>query len=661
MKKLNIYIFLCLALILSSCIKENPNLVNPPSSRGQIYVRFINYSGDKKARSLNLNGENLITSDYGMNTVAINPPDDSVTASVNNATTVDFKLTRKVKFMRGSHNTFFALPSPKGSPHYRDIDTLIAVSSSTGLPTNTIHSYLKVINTYSDSTINYSIIEGCPNGISLFSNMRYKQVSSQKELRSGSMPITLIKNSKDKDKQNVEIIGLFDIKLLNDMQYMLIISEGAEGATKLTLLNETTNEITSMTEPAPINDKSAYIRTINLSTETISIKKLPDEIITPSIQPNQIGNYDKVSACISQGIDSIKIEYSGFSPTANALSINVNKKYSLLVSDAGNKIAGLSVVIPEAVVDYPYSNKALIRVINAVSQDKEYTLSLAARLDSNANDFTAGETIASRSKFGQISNIYPILIRDGNYKIPLTLFSNTSPAHLISSTSYKFEAGKSYLVIIHKNTSGKESLYIIEDSQSSAPAEEVKPEQFFRFVNLIYGSPIAQLSFSNIFKNAKVPYMTSLSSVAPIGENNLEINGKNHTFTSSDNQRDILVATGNKDNYEIINLKTDNHPDMTGTQTKFRLLNAAPGINKLTIATSKKAGDTIAINMGYKELSPYRTEPRARSYSFYFYDADKNELLLKADEIKIVEGKLFTIILGGSKETGYTVYILQEF
>lgn len=657
MKNILSYIFIASVLILYGCIQENPNLVNPPSTKEKVRIRFINYSGDKKIRSLNMNGADVITSEYGINTAAVNPPDDSVFAAVHNGSAEEFKLSQKVQFLRDSYNTFFALPSPKDSKNYRNIDTLIQVSSSIGLPKNTVYSYLKVINAYPDSTITFSIVDGCPNGNALFSNVGYKHYSSQKQVRSGAKPISLIKHN----KENMENLGLLDINLKNDSQYLIVISATAEGDFKLSVIDETSNEVSAMVAPNTINEKYAYLRTINLSSQAISVKKLPNESISTDVKPNYISNYDKISACTNQSIDSIAVEYSGFVPTTSSLSINVNKKYTYLVSDAGNKLAGFSIAIPEAEVDYLYADKALIRVINASDETKEYTLSVAGRADTTGNNYVSGETVASKIKYGKISNIYTLPIKSANTKIPLTLFSNTSPAKLLKSVSYNFDQGKSYLIIIKKDNTEKETIYIIEDNTQSEDAKELKTGQFFRLLNFVSGTPSIDISFNGIISNAKVSYLTSFSSVADVGANTININGKNHSFDANAEQRDILVATGTKDNVDIIDCKSENHPDLQANQAKFRFLNAAPAINNLTVVLGKATGDTIATELQYKQLTPYKLEQKERSYSIYFFNSLTNKLLKKIDEIRIVEGKIYTLIFGGDETTGYSIFVLQEY
>ena len=657
MKKALIYIIILVSWLLNGCIQENPNLVNPPSSKEKMFVRFINLAGDQKSRSLVMNGQVAITSEYGMNTMAINPPEDSVIAGVRNGSIEEFTITRKVKFMKESHNTFFALPSPYNSPNYKSIDTLIPVSSSTGLPINTVHSYLKMINVFPDSTISFSIINGCPNGNQLFGAVRYKAVTSQEVVGSGSMPVSLIRNNKEQR----EVLGLFDLNLLNDRQYLIIISEGIDKNVKFSLLDETTNELISLSEPNIIAEKNAYIRTINFSSEAITVKKLPDEIVSEQVQPNSIGNYDQVSACTTQGIDSLIVEYSEFSPSANALSINVNKKYTYIVSDDGKKKAGLSLVLPEAFVELPYPDKALIRVLNIAEDNSNYTLSIAARMDTSASTYSVGETIASSLKYKQLSNIFLLPIQNESYRIPLTLFANTSPAKLLTSTSFQFKGGKNYLIVIKKNSDDKEVISIIEDEQQSEIIPESHKEQFFRLVNFVSGAEFISVTLNNILNNAKVSYFTSISSVAGIGANSIKIDGKDFQFISNENQRNVLIAMGGKDNIELFDLKSDNHSDLLSNQTRYRMMNATYDISSIKIVAEKENGDIISTALAQKQTTEYKTDIKGKIYSFFFYDSSNNKLLVKANEIKLVEGKVYTIILAGDAKTGYNVYITQEF
>lgn len=659
MKKTALYIAILWGIILSACTKENPNLVNPPSAKESVRIRFMNFAGDREVRSLNFDGENIITSGYGAIGKAINPPGDSTIAGVFRNGVEEFVLHRKTKFLRESFNTFFALPSPKGSPEYRAVDTLINVGTSSGLPKNTIHTYLKVINAYPDSTISFSVIEGCPNGYPVFANMGYRSVSAQKELRAGAYPVTITKNVGDQ----VEVLGLFDLVLKNDLQYLIIISEGNEGEVVISLLDETNAEETALTRPNQIYEKSAFIRTINLSSEEVNISKMPNVMITSSLQPLSISDYDNIEACTSLSTDSISVEFMGFVSAVNALSIDVNKKYTLLVSDDGDKVAATSVVIPQAMVDYPYNDKALVRVINLANKDKEYNLSIGGRYTEGENSSTAGENIAQRCKFAKLSHIYPIKISSGDYRIPLTLFENSSPSKLVSSLSYKFEAGKSYLAIIHKDKNDKVVLYLVEDEEVAKPVNPLPAEQFFRLINIVHNKKPIEVSLDGVLSNAKVEYLRSLSSVARIGENKISINGQEHYFTSNKDQRDILIALGNNDLEKVIKLKSDTDEEVTVQQkAKFRFMHLADGASTLMISKGTKHGDTLNMDLKHEQLSPYYTEHRANSFSFYIYNRDEGDkLILKAEEIKIVEGKQYTIIICGNKNVGYKVFIVQEY
>lgn len=660
MKKTALYIVILWGIILSACTKENPNLVNPPSARESVRIRFINLAGDREVRSLNFDGENIITNGYSIIGKAINPPGDSTIAGVFRNGAAEFVMHRKTKFVRESHNTFFALPSPKDSPEYKAVDTLINVATSSGLPKNTIHTYLKVINAYPDSTISFSVVEGCPNGHAIFPNVGYRSVSPQKELRAGAYPVTIIKNMGDQ----VEVLGLFDLQLKNDLQYLIIISEGNEGEVKISLLDETNNEENAISTPNQIYEKSAFIRTINLSSVEVNINKLPNVQISSGIRSHSIGNYDNIEACASLTTDSIAVEFMGFTSAKNGLSIDVNKKYTLLVSDDGEKIAGTSVVVPQAQVDYQYNDKALVRVINLANSEKEYNLSIAARHAEGESSFIAGESIASRCKYGKISHIYPIQISSSEYKIPLTLFENSSPAKLLLSTSYKFEAGKSYLAIIHKaNDSDREVLYIIEDEETAKDVSKTPTEQFFRLINMVHNMKPIEVSLYGVLNNAKVNYLRSISSVAKIGDNKININGQEFYFSSNREQRDILIALGNNDLERVVNIKTDTDDEVKQqNKAKFRFIHLADEVGNLMISKGNKYGDTLLTDLKYEVLSDYFTEQRANSFSFYIYDTNENnKLLLKADEIKIVEGKQYTIIICGNRKVGYKVFIVQEF
>ncbi len=651
----NSILFLCLGLLMS-CIDENPNLVNPPSQKESENVRFINYSGDKAVRFLNLNSTDFLSAEFGFASKAVNPPSDSVVASITNSGVVEFKYPRKIRFVRSTFTTFLSLPSPKGAIKNKATDTLISFSSSSGIPIKTVYSYLKLFNAYPDTSVNFSVIDGCPNGTAIFTNQLYRSVSSQKQLRSGQTPVSIIKNT----AAGREIIGLYNLDLKNDKQYTIILSENTAGDLVVNLLDESNTEANALSQPSQIYEKIAFIRTINLSSEALNIKKAPDEVITPNLLGFSLGAYDQVGACGSQTADSIVAEYSGFIPVANTLSLNVNERYNYLVSDTKTKRAGFGMIISEAVVDYQYPEQALIRVINADDEIGNIVLSIAGRSDSSAAKLTSGETLTRSLQFGKMSEIYPIYLGNSPKTLPLTLFAATSPAQLILTTQAVVEPGKSYLMIVKKNPSGNSAIYLVEDSQQSLPMTELTRGQFYQFVNYLTGMPSVNFSCANILNNASIKYSLGVASVANLGQTDLNIGGKTVSMNLDADNSKLIVACGNYQTPDIEQF-TCNVPKGTLQFSRRRFINAASDIPELMVVLDSEKGDTTARGITYKTASDYHEDLQERSYSLFFYNSSNSKLVYRLNEVKMIHGKIYSFVLGGNAQIGYSVNIVQEY
>ena len=653
-RHLNLILIISL-LTIFGCIDENPNLVNPPSQAETIKIRFINLSGDRSVRFLNYNASDILSSEFGFASKSINPPSDSGIVSITNGGISEFKYPRKVKFIRSTYTTFLSLPSPKGAERNKATDTLIYFSSSSGLPVNTVYSYLKLVNAYPDSTVTFTITDGCPNGASIFSNQAFKAVSSQKQVRSGRTPVSVLKRT----SAGTEIVGLYDLDLKNDMQYTILISEDNLGVIRVNLLDEHSGEVTALSQPSQIYEKLAFIRTLNFSTESLNIKKAPDEVITQDLSPFHISANSMVSACGSQSADSIVAEFSGFVSVGNTLSMNVNENYTYLVADTKTKRAGFGMVIPEAVVDYQYPEQALIRVVN-LDEDADLTLSVAARSDTSAKNYVTGESMCSSLKFGKISAIYPLYLGNSGKVIPLTLFAASSPAKLLMTTRIVAEPGKSYLIVIKKNQSGNLALYSIEDSQQSMPLQESTQGKFFQFVNYLTGAANANVSYSNVLTQAKVPYSLSIASVSDIGQNQLLVDNSSIDFDVVSKYNNIIIACGSAGSPEYISLKSF-VPANAMNYSIRRFANAASDVPELAVVLDKEGGDTTARGISYKAVSDTYNENKERSYSLFFYDTQNNKLVYRLNEVRMIHGKVYTFVLGGNAQVGYSVNIVQEY
>lgn len=650
-------LILLVLTLLTSCIDENPDLVNPKPQNETEHIRLLNFAGDKEARTLNMNSTtNLGPVQYDNTSAAVNPPADSIIAAITKNGSVEIKLSKKIKFLRESFYTAACLPTQKYAKTTKAVDTVVYFSTSIGLTKNTVNSYLKVFNAYPDTTCTYSVTLGCPNGLTIAAAVSYKQVSSQYTVRAGSVPVSLMRNT----SAGSEILGLFDLNLTNDYQYTIVISEDADGKAEFRLLNEMSSEVTALYPAEQIYEKTAYVRTVNFSTEQLDIKKIPDELIEAGASANFIGYYKPASACGSGTLDSVAAYYGTFMSSVQPLSLNVNDRYTFFTLDTKDKKAGQSYMIQQAKPDYLYNKLALVRVINANADLEGVTLSVGARQDTGLIKYSAGEVIGSKINYSKVSGLNNLYIGDSPQTIPLSLFTSSQPGKLVLTTKAQLEAGKSYVFVVYKNAMDKPALYVIEETQENMQLQELPNMQFMQFVSLDRELSNIDVTYSNILNEAKVQFATGFATISEIGANTISLNGYPFSFDVSADYRNVLIATGNASNIELINLPTAPlSSPMAFSQQRF--VNAAKDLQALTVRIDSDTGTVAAENLNYLSASEFKTEKKERSFSFFFLNSSTNEVIFRLNEVSIIQGKSYTFILGGSKEKGYTVYIVQDY
>ena len=646
-----------LVFLFTACTDENPDLVNPPSQKEHIKMRFINFSSDYESRILNLDGENLFEASYAMASEAKNPPSDSVVAVIKKGDTEEFQFPKKIKFVRTTYTSCLSLPTPVGSAKGdKATDTLVYFSSSSSLPVGTAYSYIKFVNAFPDSTCSFSLVGGCPNGDAWFSSLAYRSVSSQLEVTAGSNPMSLIKENAN----GREVIGLYDVTLANDLQYAAIVSAGTDGEPVFSMLSEHEDSPDALARPQRIADNTASVRTLNFSSQTVSIHK-SGETVASDVPTNKATGYETVSACTSQYADTLSASYSGFTSASNTLSIDVYGKYTFLVADSATKRAGMGIVIPEAKVTYLYNDRALIRVVNLIDGISQgIYLESGARTDSSADGYVSGETIASKVDFGEVSSVYPLYLGSTSRRIPLLVSGTATPTRVLLTSFAEMQPAKSYIIVL-AGTVSEPKLYCIEEESEDFTLSAEPVGEMFQFVNFETGEDAVTVADSNTIENATIDYTRGFASVAELGDPSMRV-GSATTSWSADkfSGTSLIVASGESSSPRFITLKSE-IPDGRMAFSRRRFLNAASDVPSLAVRLDEEDGETTAGGVSYGAASEYLDDSAQRSYSLFFINESTGKLIYRLDDIQVVHGKIYTFILGGTASTGYSVKIVQEY
>ncbi|MBI5323955.1 MAG: DUF4397 domain-containing protein, partial [Ignavibacteriae bacterium] len=290
-KKIIFYILLFSLSVVTGCIGENPNLLNPPPQTSSMNVRFVNLCKDEPALRLLMN--NTVQSGltpYATCSDTVHPPADSVGASVTLDGTEKYKRKNKVWFLYKTYYSLIALPSAPGDSIQRTVDTIISIGTISSFTNRFNTAYVKVMNALPDTTYRFSVVLGCPNGNSIVQSLRYRGIGPAIELPAGDEAISVLTERAG----SAPDINLYRLQFKAGGQYTIIIYGISSGKPDLLLLDEFggINALSNINS-IPSDEKYAKVRTINFSNQQVTVKKKsnPDEIISDNVQSGFISSY----------------------------------------------------------------------------------------------------------------------------------------------------------------------------------------------------------------------------------------------------------------------------------------------------------------------------------------------------------------------------------
>jgi len=349
-----------------------------------------------------------IATNLPFNTIsgAQKPPFDSVTINVFKNDEQTYTSLNKFKLARTCNYILITLPNyarnynPDIIPN---IDTIIYLQTTILKPNDTNQCYIRFLNANPDTNTTYSIKLGCPNGEHLFdsngvTNVKYLQNSGTRLLYEGTRVFSIIKNSKtystDPDDNEIinttELIGIFELDLTRLGQYALLANK-FDDIYFIDELAYTTPPIKLYSIP----ERNAYVRTINLSSTTISVNAQAAGNLTTNLNPYFIDNYSTISTCDIMNLDKISLLNNSTTTDSIYLSFDIYKQYSLLVFDSETEPASIIISLPPINERMPKRHdKAIVRVVNGNYTQNGITLSLGAHTADNILGYASGTTLA---------------------------------------------------------------------------------------------------------------------------------------------------------------------------------------------------------------------------------------------------------------------------
>ncbi len=671
-------IFILSTMLFTACPEESEYLVNPPSNATSVLVRFVNLAGkdqvDQKPRTFVMN-EKYETAPvgYSSSSSAVNPPSDSVKATVRLNGVDEFADTLVYRFSRNLTYSFVGLPSIDGDSLQGPITSFAVLTSSSVIKKDSKQAYVKVLNAVPDKNRSYSIRFGCPNGKAIVQNLAYRRFSPVVPIQSGVIAISLIvrkSNSVD------SIIGLFGFDLDQRGQYTFVVRSGGGGGEEIWILDELDKTSGAFQKAVAIDAESQIteIRAINFSQSEVKLMKEPGEDIGEPLPPGRIGGFIGIGACASEDADVITA-YTGpgfaYSSSSVISSLVVLEKYTVLVFDSAETAANKMVLIkPDR---ESHENTAKIRVVHQAESFAGLTVSIGARNDNNPDNelrFSSGEKLADTLTYGNVSNVSFI---EPGYA-PITIFTSTNPAKYVTSAPAYLETGKSYLLVI-TNFGFNTRVTLIEEDAANGDIEYLEEGVFVEAVHALPG-PVAantvSVGIDDILSDAVLFYSSSLLTVVSQGSHTINIAGQSLTFDAELGQRNLFIISGEIDYPEI--LQFSSYPmDPSEINYKRRFINASsenPMIhitdNPMLIRVDTVTNDTtrVTIAVPYGSVSEVREITKENKISLYFYKTDnfKDDFITRINDLSFIYGKSYSIIFAGSRKYGgYSIIVQQEF
>lgn len=637
--------FSLFSFFFSSCISENPNLVNAPIGKDSIRIRLLNLAGDKLSRSLELEG-NITTGETTFNSISgiIGALGDSVYAYSLLNRTREYSSSARMRFGRNTFQMILALPSAKTS---KPVDSLVQISTQ-AIPLSRTNqaAYLRVFNASQDTNSLYSLSLGCPNGTPITLSQHYLTLSAPVAIDAGESFVSLLKN-------NVPI-GFYKFTLLPTSDYSMIICP----QDSILLLDERGYDSHIFIPLIKVQKSEGFVRVANVSSVQVDVKKDTSEIIEQGIATQSVTNYHNIAVCGSQNANVIDIFSSNILTSEKLTAFSVDKHYTVVVADSGNGTANASVIVPP--VKSSTNHNIMIRAVNLSWQNPPINISVGARTSANGN-FFVGEVISPALSFGQIS--YAIEIEPG--EAPFVIFGADNPIRLLFAGNQTLIADKNYLAIFTSDKFGSLQMRVISDDDGQlTPFLPLQSGAFTQIANAVPDADQLTFSIDNmLIKNTPLYYLNSFATVLSSGTHTLNVAGKNTTVNSDPTKRTLIVVSGNVANPDILQVITSPY-DTNATSFSRRFINACKEIPSVTIAKN----DTSDHSSWYVDKLPYDAptyfgiENVETRVTLFFFDPISQQQYLRTTNVAFLYGKGYTVIFTGkSTSGGYRAIILQEF
>jgi hypothetical protein len=714
---------------------EQQGPLNPLLNYTTIRVRFLNLAGDNSRQKFELDyrlGRPDTTGDmeYAVLSEPTTPKSDSARVVVLSALDNSISATAATTTRFIGNNavyTLIAIPSTTTSVQalsfrtesnvkkvaipevpVRRVDTVLALSSQADvLPEGT--SRIRVVNCVYDQSLTFDLTIGCPSGDAVATALPFRSVSSYRSLsvqKSGidtSITVSLvtrprlgrtITSSAGTSMSATIVNGSYKIPMQSGQSYSVIIYRNKEGSVDILPINERRNETLQAVAGVSL---AARLRVANFSALSLSsVDYVKDGLSAKNIAlgisaTRQSTPFVELTACQSVGNDTIAVATS-INRLNVTTSLDAGKDYTLLLGrDAQGTLR--SIVAPTLKTDL-IKDSALVRVVNFSPQPVSVQRGVYKTL-SNAVLFASLTTGSMSAAF---------TIPSGN--CPFLAFSTTAPQTLLQTGVPTLEAGKSYLLVLApdpSSTNGKGKMYLLADTEFVSSIDSAPEGAFLQFLNALSDGAQIRLELGdapNEIGSIPLFYGTPQMTVLRAGSYQFKLPIKDGRITVKDNQRRVIVFTGNamnqvfdsivgmRDGVELSVFGERNFGDKNfvrpDTASMYRFMNAAQDFNRMYVSRPIRPGEGNTFTIGttatgdIKPLS-YRgigfSRPfgmaEARRYELTFQSLDTipsyaitiRDLAFQSNRAYsiIFTGRRFRLPMDTTLRNNYNAIILQEF
>ncbi len=646
MKK--IYILGLLLLLLISCVDEDPKLVNPPPPFLSIRIRLLNAINNEDNIGWGFNNSPYSNSVkyLELTNSQMPPPYDSLALEFYQNNKLTYTSNRKFRLVR---ETRYLIIAGKSLGEVSHVDTFMILSTTYGLPTKLGNAYFKFVNLIRDSNLSATLIDGCPNGRPLVSNVTYFAYPFLQTVPYGNYTLSVVLN----DGVKSGLLNTYSVNFSEDGEYTLFLAKKRDGTIGLYLYDDY-DTTKGLVELLPIPERVSYLRTVNLSSENISLYRFPNQVLNEDIPQNWSTKYHSISACENDYLDSIEIRSSN-SNNILGYSFEVFKRYTLLVFDSTENKKKL-ILVPPAKLRESTNGRSIIRVVNAVDTNFAITFSVGTRNSKNINGYVSGEVIAANLKSNKVSNTVSI---EPGY-LPLTIFSATEPAFLLKSTYTEIAADYAYLIVLYKSSDGELKVSLIPEDKEDFIAIQLETGCFVQVLNAFPDATSLKISFPKYLQNIKINYKECFATVLPTSVDGIYYDGNQKEIVLDPFKTGLFVFSGLNPEIDLFDISIPSMGKETNSYRR-RFFNASKEIENVGIFHDSSKQKIVLNELNYGQYSSVERLFLERKFSLVYFDNKKNKVISQFNDIFLSFGKNYTLVFSGNKSKSFSLIVVQEY